>query len=60
MKAFEVEWKEPGLGICQAWKVNENWFGFSAPGIEGAATTFERAMEALESYIAECNEGGAE
>jgi hypothetical protein len=59
MKAFEVEWNEPGLGVCQAWKVAENWFGFSAPGIEGAETTFERAMQTLEGYIAECNEGSA-
>jgi len=54
---YKIEWKEPGLGVCQAWKVGENWFGFSAPGFEGVATSFAKAIQELEEYIAECAEG---
>jgi len=57
---YQIEWNEPSLGVCQVWKVGENWFGFSAPGIEGTEATFEGAMAELESYIAEWNEGREE
>jgi hypothetical protein len=57
---YQVEWNEPGLGVCQVWKVGEGWFNFSAPGIEGTSTTFEEAMAEVEIYIAECKEGRAQ
>ena len=49
----QMEWREPGIGVCCIWQEGPNSWGYSTTGIWGHAWSFEEAKAELEAYIAE-------